>query len=634
MTPSRDASTKHAQGWQCLGPIAPGGTVFGVAVSPLENLPAYWAATGCGVFTSRDGGQSWSQSLRGLSTPLLSAICVAHNGALFAGALGGDLFVSLDFGASWKAGLVPPEYRATVTTLLASPKFAQDGVAFAATDGGGLLATRNSGNSWEDSSFGMEDATVLAVAATPDWSRNEIMFAATLEGVYISRNGGRAWRETELMGLDEVIDVLAVSPSFEQDHTVFAGTEEGRLYRSQDGGRSWEVIQEKLGEGPVNCLWLPTDFANQRLVAGVGAEIVVLGDGGESLHSVVKMPSIVLGLAGNDRVLLAGLHDVGVYRSLDGGETWESLADRLAARGFASLTPTPIGFYAMGPQEGLWRRESDDASWSPLAGLAPYLPLAAYCVTAPGCLLAASAERGILRSADDGENWSLVYEGAGIQALELLEANGLGWAGASDGRLLMTRDGGLSWQETGAPVEGQEILSLAASPAFERDHTLYMGAASPAVGSTPARVVLWRSRDGGVTWQQLTTQATDARWVDIAMPLGVQDDVASQAVLATGAFCLRPLRRAKDVWISTQVDPQGANALSVVVLGEIDNGAQLFAATGNGIYRSLDSGRTWQIFSEGLTSDSFISIAAVGADRPQALYALSLGGLVWKHDLA
>jgi photosystem II stability/assembly factor-like uncharacterized protein len=626
--------TEQAQRWQCLGPVAPGGTVFGVAISPLESVSAYWAATGCGVFISRDDGQSWAQSLRGLSTPLLSAISVAPNGALFAGALGGDLFVSLDFGLSWKAGLVPQEYRATVTALLASPNFAQDGVAFAATDGGGLLATRNSGNSWEDSSFGMDDTTVLAVAATPDWSRNEVMFAATLDGVYISRNGGRAWRETELMGNDEVIDVIAVSPAFEQDRTVFAGTEDGRLYRSQDGGRSWDVVQDKLSESPVNCLWLAPDFAeSQRLVAGVGTEVIILNDGGESRQGAMQMPSIVLTLSGNEQVLLAGVHDAGIYRSVDHGETWASLSGNLAARGFAMLSPVAGGLYAMGPQEGLWFQGGDGAPWHHLPGLSSYLPLSAQCVTAPGCLLVASSERGILRSVDGGERWDLVHEGSGIQALALLEETGLGWAGATDGRLLVTQDGGLSWQDAGAPADRQAILSLAVSPTFGRDRTLLMGTSIPATANAPARVALWRSRDGGSSWQLLTTQATDARWMDISMPLGVEEDVASQAVLATGAFCLRPLRRAKDVWISTRVDPKGANILSVVVLGEIDNGAMLFAATGNGVYRSIDSGRTWQLFSEGLAADSFISIAAVDSGQPKTLYALSLGGLVWKYTL-
>jgi photosystem II stability/assembly factor-like uncharacterized protein len=259
--------------------------------------------------------------------------------------------------------------------------------------------------------------------------------------------------------------------------------------------------------------------------------------------------------------------------------------------------------------------------------------LSAHALSAPDNLLLASQEQGIIRSTDGGETWSLVCERARVQALRLSAEAGFGCAGTADGHLLLTRDAGRHWEDVGTPVGGQEILSVAISPTFAFDRTVFVGTAIPATGITPARVALWRSKDGGSTWSQLTTQATDARWMEIAMPVGVTQDVASQAVLATGAFCLRPLRRAKDVWISTRVDPQGANALGVLALGEIDNGARLYVPTGNGIFRSIDSGRTWQPFNEGLPTVSVVGLAAAGDEHPDALYALSLGGLLWRRPL-
>jgi hypothetical protein len=132
----------------------------------------------------------------------------------------------------------------------------------------------------------------------------------------------------------------------------------------------------------------------------------------------------------------------------------------------------------------------------------------------------------------------------------------------------------------------------------------------------------------------VTSQVTEARWIDISMPVGVTGNAADQAVMVTGAYCLRPLRQLKDVWINTRVDPQGANALSVIALGEVDRGGTLFAATGTGVYRSIDAGRTWQPFMEGMDAGSFISIVAVREGDLDALYALSLGGSLWKRDLA
>lgn len=631
---SNEALQENPKPWQSLGPIAEGGTVFGVGISPIPEVSRCWAATGCGVYFSDDLGDSWTQTLDGLTTPLLSTLAVAPNGALFVGALGGDLFASFNWGKTWEPSNVPDELRATITTIVASPNFRNDGTVFAATDGRGLLVSRNSAKTWEDSSFGLGDDSVLALAAAPDWSQREIMFAATTLGVHISVNGGRAWRDTELMMDDDTVSVLAVSPAFGSDRTVYAGTEKGNLYRSTDGGRTWELLATEIAEGPVNCLWLSPDYAeNGRMLAGIGSRIMLSDDRGESWRTAYEGTGSVLSLAGDRSVVLAGLYDAGLFKSEDGGATWRPASKTFSARGFARLIVADESLYALGPQEGLWASKDEGRTWRELPGLRASFPLTAAFIDPKRAMLVASQERGILRSTDGGETWAVVCETQGVQTLMLVPDGEAGLAGTSAGKLLATQDGGLTWQDVPSPCEGQEILTIVASPAFAQDRTLLMGTAIPAVGSQQPRVALWRSTDGGATWRQVTTQNTPARWMDIAMPLRVSQNVADQAVLATGTFCLRPLRRAKEVWISTRVDPGGANTLSVLALGEIDSGGVLYAATGTGIYRSIDGGRTWQPFSQGLDRDSFISIV----DKPQGdrdvLYALSLGGTVWKREL-
>ena len=87
------ASLAESKTWESLGSIIQGGTVYSVAVSPVEQVARCWAATGCGVFFSDDNGAHWVQSLSGLTTPLLAAIAVSSKGALIAGSLQGDFYV-------------------------------------------------------------------------------------------------------------------------------------------------------------------------------------------------------------------------------------------------------------------------------------------------------------------------------------------------------------------------------------------------------------------------------------------------------------------------------------------------------------------------------------------------------------
>ncbi|MHB1294923.1 MAG: VPS10 domain-containing protein [Anaerolineae bacterium] len=632
---ANDTPQAAATSWKRTGSIANGGTVFALAISPVADVARYWAATGCGIFISPDAGHTWIQNLSGLTTPLLSALCVAHNGALFAGSLEGDLFSSFDFGKTWRAGLVPEEARATVTAIMPSPSFQSDGACFAATDGGGLLVSRNSGKSWEDSGFGLDELNVLALAAPTDWSQREVMFAATSSGVYISQNGGRAWRATDLMMDEDAVATLAVSPAFDKDRTVFAGTEAGSFYRSTDGGRRWDLVQAAVGVGPVNSLWIAPEFAeNGMLVAGVGSHVHVSHDRGETWEDTGELPGSVLCLAGNQDVMLVGMHDAGIQKSEDQGASWTPTSEGLAARGFSRLIATEDALFAFGPQEGVWVSEDSGASWRNLSDLAPYYPISTLSVASADVLLVASQEGGLLRSQDRGKSWTVVSEVTGVQALAVTSDQALALAGTTTGKLLASKDCGCSWESVASPCEGQEILSIVASPTFAQDHTLFMGTAIPMMGAKEARVALWRSTNAGADWRQVTTQVTLARWIDIALPVNVTENVAEQAVLATGPFCLRPLRRAKDVWISSRVQPNGANTLSIVAIGEIDEGGLLFAATGSGIYRSIDGGRTWQLVTNGVGTQSFISIVARPEGEGTTLFALTLGGTLWEYTLA
>ncbi|WP_165990012.1 exo-alpha-sialidase [Streptomyces sp. YIM 98790] len=76
---------------------------------------------------------------------------------------------------------------------------------------------------------------------------------------------------------------------------VYAGTEPGALFRSEDGGESFELVRS-LWEHPSREKWVP-------------------GGGGLGLHTVLIDPR-------DDRSLLIAVSTGGVYRSGDGGESW------------------------------------------------------------------------------------------------------------------------------------------------------------------------------------------------------------------------------------------------------------------------------------------------------------------------
>jgi hypothetical protein len=104
MSMSKDTLQENARVWERLGPISSGGTVFGLALSPVKGVGRYWAATGCGIFATDDGGETWVQSITGLATPLLSALAVAANGGVVRRDHGGDVLSPRSTRAHWQTG--------------------------------------------------------------------------------------------------------------------------------------------------------------------------------------------------------------------------------------------------------------------------------------------------------------------------------------------------------------------------------------------------------------------------------------------------------------------------------------------------------------------------------------------------
>jgi photosystem II stability/assembly factor-like uncharacterized protein len=218
-----------------------------------------FAAYASGLLRSDDGGQTFQDALESVElTDSIPVTCAAlspifdQDGHAFAGAPGG-IFRTTSGGREWRA-LLFPSPPPTISSLAVSPTFAEDGTVFAGTMEDGVFISRDGGESWVAWNFGMLDLNVMCLAISPEFSEDETVFAGTETGILRSTNGGRAWREVDLPFGFEAVLSLAVSPNFTQDATIFAGTESQGLWRSTDGGESWQRVGPDVMEDPVNGL--------------------------------------------------------------------------------------------------------------------------------------------------------------------------------------------------------------------------------------------------------------------------------------------------------------------------------------------------------------------------------------------
>jgi hypothetical protein len=191
---------------------------------------------------------------------------------------------------------------------------------------------------WE-SVAGPAGGSVAALAMSPDYASDHTVWAGLRgHGVYRSVDGGGTWQPLGLS--DQVIVDLAVSPNFAVDHTLFAATGLGAsgymVYRSTDGGAKWQqpyVTPYADGFKPLIGLSISPNYGSDHTVYVLGTlEMVKSTDGGQvftkmggwyATHHVTALafsPAFA-----SDHTAFAAVQDNGIMKSLDSGVTWAAM---------------------------------------------------------------------------------------------------------------------------------------------------------------------------------------------------------------------------------------------------------------------------------------------------------------------
>ncbi|MCC7355793.1 MAG: hypothetical protein IT330_18780 [Anaerolineae bacterium] len=638
LTPS--PSRTEAAIWRLLGLPGKGGVVAALAVSPdFARDHTVCLGSSLAIHLSRDGGRTWKTAEGAyLTTPVTSVAFspdFAHDHTIFATALGQGLWRSSDGGKTWDFLM-----ETTANAVTVSPGFARAPVLLLATDFG-IFRSENGGQNWQEANRGLADRAAQVVALSPAFPTDGIAFAIAADLLHRSDDGGRTWHVPEGEGLaGHVPVVIALSPDFTQDRTLFAGTEDAGLFRSADGGRTWQAVGPENLTG-VNSLNV-SSAEDLVLVAGTAeGSIWRSANGGDTWQEVVTGLSSVLALAGSGEVLFAGTYGEGVFRSPDGGFSWATANDGFAARGFVSLAVSSNvladgTLFMAGPEEGIYRSRDGGNTWESV-GLAEaginWLTVSP-AFSRDRSLLAAG-RGGLFRSRDGGDSWESLAIAGPVQrvAFSPAVASGVQLLAASGPNLFHSTDGGDTWDALRVPWAGDEVAAIAFSPNYARDGTLLAvtGVTSGDTGYDVAAV--WRSFDGGRSWQRVVRQNVAARWLTLALPPDYDATAGPhRAYIGWGNQVLRPILTGPKHWTAGMLGPANLTVLSLALSPTFSRDRTIYAATNQGIYRSTNEGLTWQPWSEGLGNVPTVVVAACTDERGaanQRVYTLALGGAVW-----
>jgi photosystem II stability/assembly factor-like uncharacterized protein len=242
----------------------------------------------------------------------------------------------------------------------------------------GILVSRDAGKSWQwlcERALGYEGTWDPPIAVTRDgrlWVGLENGLVSTKDGCTVDRIAALegetvkdltvdaktdtvwaitgapgkksfVWRSNgdrfeRLGGLDATnfmtIEVAPSNPSRVYVSGQPYGTVRGRLYRSDDGGKTLRGDANELpAEGPFFIAGVDPKDPNRVLVRHLhttGSDVLLTKDGGKTFANVLSMKSAMFGFAKSDDGKTywagSGLADHGIWRSTDRGEKWEKLA--------------------------------------------------------------------------------------------------------------------------------------------------------------------------------------------------------------------------------------------------------------------------------------------------------------------
>jgi hypothetical protein len=242
-----------------------------------------------------------------------------------------------------------------------------------AAEGGGVRKSSDGGRSWSSMDRGLASRHVTAMLVDPITPR--ALYVGTPRGVFRSGDGGATWIARTDGLTDLRIFALAINPR--APGTVYAGGFGGRVFKTVDRGDHW--VERRIG-------------------ASVYRVTVLLVDPGDS-----SVPA----LDHQPPALYAGASGGGVFRSLDGGETWERLVGLGDVTVYALvLDPrVPHTLYA-GTGDGLYKSVDRGAQWARLAGAPTGAVLSLAVDPSNPLIVYAGTPDGVAKSLDGGRRWS------------------------------------------------------------------------------------------------------------------------------------------------------------------------------------------------------------------------------------
>lgn len=378
--------------WRCIGPHR-GGRSVAVAGHPTEKGTFYFGAVAGGVWKTTSGGALWENISDGqLKTSAVGAIAVseADPNVIYIGmgetairsnvSHGDGVYKSTDAGKTWtNMGLADTRHIGDIQIHPKNPDIvyvAALGHAWGPNEDRGVYRSIDGGKSWERVLYKSSKAGAIDISLDPRNPR--VIFAAMWQGqryphaassggedsgIWRSTDGGDSWQDiTRNPGLlqEGILGKIGVAVSPARTGRVWAlvEAEKGGLFRSDDNGDTWQMVNENpdLRRRPWYYMHVYADPSDGDTVWVLNLACWKSIDGGKSFEQIPTPHGDNHGLwiDPQDSNRMIESNDGGACVTYDGGYTWSSILNQPTAQFYHVTTDDRVPYNVYGSQQDNW----------------------------------------------------------------------------------------------------------------------------------------------------------------------------------------------------------------------------------------------------------------------------------------
>lgn len=651
--------------WRSIGPANMGGRTADIEGVPGNPNVVYVATASGGLFKTVNGGVTWKPIFERQSTISIGDIALAPSNpdTVWVGtgesnvrnsvSFGDGVYKSTDGGQNWQhMGLRNTERISAIAIHPQNPDIVYVGAlghAFGPNEDRGVFMTTDGGKTWIrtlyiDKEHGVSDLDIdltnpnILYAGMWSFERKPWTHRSGSEkgGVFKSIDGGRSWNKIT-NGLPKLLGRIGVRSAPSNPNVVYAIVEskEGTLYRSDDRGETFKQVskQTNIVSRGFYYTTVRVDPNDENRVFAVASSLFISIDGGKTFRSITGRTHIdyhALWMDPKNPKRMWQGQDGGIAVSYDSGETWEYVNNIPLGQFYQIHADNRLPFYyVMG---GL----QDNGAW-----------------TGPS---RTREPAGIMN-----DDWRMVSFGDGFYVINNADDTELYISESQGGNILRTDFRTREQQEVNpwgrgsgdGPAIGEKYRFNWNSPIILSPHdknTVYFG------GN-----VVFKSTDFGKTWEQISSDLTTnnpEKQKDAGGPVAIENTSAEYHTTII-SIAESPLQKGQ-LWVGTDdgnlqltsdggktwsniiasvagvpanspvshVEPSRVSAQTAYVAFE----RHMFDDFRPYIFKTTDGGKTWSPIAGNLPSKAYVQVVREDPKNPGLLYAGTEIGLFASHN--